>query len=113
MFKPFYIHEIVKYDKPGANGFTAYIEPSDDPRTVKFRVVVCSNKDPFCKKTGREEVDKKTFELVNIRELTELLAEYYIKVNYSKIYRNWNDKNYNTLIRHQSSKYNYIYKYMV
>lgn len=113
MFKPFYIHEIVTDRTNAPNGFTAYIEPSDELRNVRFRVVVCSNKDPFCKKTGREEVNKKNYEVVNIRKVTELLAQYYIKVHYNRAYENWSDEDYNRVVRSKSTNYNYIYKYMV
>ena len=70
--KQFFIHKQTPYGK--FNGFTAKVEPTDNPRTVKVAVAFCSKKDHFCKKTGRDVVEQHTFTEINKRTLPDWLA---------------------------------------
>lgn len=80
-FKPFFVHfsrPVSKHDnsrlRHAPRGFTAYITPSDKPRTVNVQATFCSSKDEFKKREGRSlapQADKAEF---NPRELPKLLA---------------------------------------
>lgn len=79
-FKPFYIHRQNNLPKRKRNhsmsaGFTMLIEPSEIPRTINVRVTLCSIKDEFSRKKGREEVSKKAVLAVNPRDLPKLIAD--------------------------------------
>jgi hypothetical protein len=71
--KQFFIHKHTPYGK--FNGFTAKVEPTDNPRTVKVAVAFCSKKDKFCKATGRNVVEQHTFTEINKRHLADWLNE--------------------------------------
>jgi hypothetical protein len=71
--KQFYIHKQTPYGK--FNGFTAKVEPTDNPRTVKVAVAFCSKKDHFCKATGRNVVEQHTFTEINKRSLADWLGK--------------------------------------
>ena len=82
MFKPFFIHRhngargfnAIQRNMPWA--FTAKIEPcKDNPREVLVAVAFCSQKDQFCKATGRAEAEQHAFNRINIRHLPRYLAE--------------------------------------
>jgi hypothetical protein len=82
MFKPFFIHKNLTqrgYNAITRNlpwAFTAKVEPcKDNPREVLVAVAYCSQKDQFCKATGRSQAEQRTFERINIRHLPEYLAE--------------------------------------
>ena len=73
--KQFFIHKQTPYGK--FNGFTAKVEPADNPRTVKVAVAFCSKKDKFCKATGRNVVEQQTFTEINKRYLPTWLGRQY------------------------------------
>jgi len=82
MFKPFFIHRhnavrgfnAIQRNMPWA--FTAKVEPcKDNPREVLVSVAFCSQKDQFCKATGRAEAEQRAFNRINIRHLPRYLAE--------------------------------------
>jgi hypothetical protein len=82
-FKPFFVHKnyqdvtgLPAKHRSKPRGFTAYIQPADDPRMVKIQVVFCSSKDQFCKATGREEVLKTPTHTMNTRGVAKQLADY-------------------------------------
>lgn len=78
--KPFFIHFDARAmgqlfnNSLYRNGFTAYIQPAENPREVKFSVVFCSKKDQFVKKTGRSQVQEIIPDIINKREIPRLLA---------------------------------------
>lgn len=80
-FKPFYIHYNQcrsRFDsaltKSRPRGFTAFIQPSGEDRTVKFQVVHCAYNDDFCKREGRSLVVQQPEHIINAREIPEFLA---------------------------------------
>lgn len=87
-------------------GWTAYVEPGDD-RNIRVRITVCSNKDHFCRKTGREEVMKKEPEIMNARKLGAFLAKHQAPIDYPF----HKDKEGN--LRYLEGFFAYLYKYMV
>lgn len=59
-----------------AKGATFFINPvPGNDRLVELRFTLCSNKDVFCKKTGREEVIRKHPVVINKRDVPTLIAE--------------------------------------
>jgi hypothetical protein len=87
MFKPFYIHRhsnlrgfnAIERNMPWA--FTAKVEPcKESSREVLVAVTFCSQKDQFCKATGRAEVEQQSFTRINTRHLPKYLAEQDAKV---------------------------------
>lgn len=87
MFKPFFVHS---HHKPGhrpnraPRGFTAYIEPTQDNRTVVMRVALCSPKDQFSKKEGRSQALISKHEIINKRRVPHMLSclEHVCELNY-------------------------------
>lgn len=73
--KPFFIHK----QTPGGkfNGFTAKVEPTDNPRTVNVAVCFCSRKDNFVKAVGRNVAEQQTFNEINKRQLPDWLSKQY------------------------------------
>jgi len=82
-FKPFFIHfnrgrrkTDSGADKQRPVGFTAYVQPGDDHRTVFVSITHCSYKDEFCKKEGRKQaLQCLTWNKVNIRDVPDVLTE--------------------------------------
>jgi hypothetical protein len=78
MFKPFFIH---RNHSPGKlpskviRGFTAYIEPDNDPQYVKMQVAMCSPNDQFSKKLGRWYALQSDMALVRKQDLPAVLAQ--------------------------------------
>lgn len=72
--KQFFIHHQTPHGK--FNGFTAKVEPTDNPQTVKVAVAFCSKKDRFCKATGRNVVEQHTFTEINKRHLPDWLGQH-------------------------------------
>jgi hypothetical protein len=104
-FKPFYIHRyygIKGYSSIQRNmpwGLTARIEPCpDNPREVLVAVAFCSQKDQFCKATGRCEASQQSFNRINIRHLPKYLAEQDCKLFWSEA---------------RDFDFNYVLKYVV
>lgn len=71
--KQFFIHQQTPHGK--FNGFTAKVEPTDNPRTIMVAVAFCSKKDHFCKATGRNVVEQRTFTEINKRHLPDWLGQ--------------------------------------
>lgn len=71
--KPFYIHK----QTPGGkfNGFTAKVEPTGNPQTVKVAVAFCSRKDNFVKSVGRDVAEQQAFNEINKRQLPDWLNQ--------------------------------------
>lgn len=81
-FKPFFIHfnrSRRKYDvqavKQQPRGFTSYISPSGNNRTVNFQIIHCSYKDNFCKSEGRSFALKQPVLEVNARDIPGYLHD--------------------------------------
>ncbi len=102
MFKPFYIH---RHHLPGKlsnrhpRGFTAYIEEAIDSSFVNVRVALCSPKDQYSRKLGRQQAQISVQEVINKRELPKILAglEYLCELNHKIDEHAWY----------------YVYKYIV
>lgn len=80
-FKPFAFHHIEPkrrfhnaVRKSFPRGFTVWISPGDDPRTVKVQHTFCAYKDDFAKKLGRQFAQNAPVEVVNARKLPDFLA---------------------------------------
>ncbi len=74
--KPFFVHILPsKYQfRPHKyNGATVFVQPGGE-RTVNVQVAVCSKKDPYNKKIGRETALSHPCKLVNKREFPKFLA---------------------------------------
>jgi hypothetical protein len=81
-FKPFFVHyfrsSVKGYnakERSKPRGFTLYVQP--DPtnlRQVRVSGAWCSNKDQFCKKTGRELAVKAEIKSINARKLPDFLV---------------------------------------
>jgi hypothetical protein len=76
--KVFYIH--LNPFNPGPmkvrrpfRGATIMVSPKSDTE-VLMQATFCSKKDPFCKKTGREEAAKAEAETVNMRDVPKMVA---------------------------------------
>lgn len=84
MFKPFYIHSQLSYHNNKwdklmdysvvARGYSAYIEPTDNPRVVKFKSVICHKKDEFNKRVARQYLGEAPFKEINIRDVAKEIA---------------------------------------
>lgn len=106
MFKPFYVH--INHG-PGplpskwARGATILVSPIEgDDRNVHMQVTVCSRKDQFCKKTGREEAAKQEKFVVNKRVVPHRVADIGgLTINTPKSTQ-WN-----------RGVYDYLYRYML
>ena len=81
MFKPFIIH--YNPHRPGKRpnnhairGYTAYIQPATgDSRSCVVSVALCSPKDQFCKKLGRETALGAVQQTINKRDLPRVLVD--------------------------------------
>jgi hypothetical protein len=102
-FKPFYIH----YQNPyidhhhNTRGFTAYIAPGKKKRECNVQISMCSKKDQFCKKIGREEAHKTVKITCNPRQIAKILGE---AQQYCLGMGGFGDYEY---------QYYYVYKYML
>jgi hypothetical protein len=101
-FKPFFVHHntpslkgLSAKQRSAPRGFTAYIQPGNDPRTVYMQVAFCSSKDNFCKGIGRWQADKAPIKTINTRKVVEEL------MNCSEKTTRW------------SFDFEYLFKYMV
>lgn len=105
-FKPFFVHynRPVMKDDPKSwmhapRGFTAYVEPTKEPRMVQMRAVLCSAQEKaFVKSTGRVEVMNGECVTMNAREVGAVLEELKSKCDRSAP---------------EKGAYNYIFKYML
>lgn len=76
MFKPFFVH--INPHAPGKRtnkhprGATMYVSPSEDERICQVQVALCSPKDEFNKKIGRETAMKAGIKIVNRRMVPKL-----------------------------------------
>lgn len=77
-FKPFYIH---RYHQPGklpnrhTRGFTAFVSPiNGDNQHVQIQASLCSPKDQFSRKLGRQHAETTTAEVIRKRDLPNILA---------------------------------------
>jgi hypothetical protein len=102
-FKPFYIHYQNPYIDHHSNthGFTAYIAPGKKKRECNVQISMCSKKDQFCKKIGREEAHKTVKITCNPRQVAKILGE---AKQYSTGLFSW---------RGNEADYYYVYKYML
>jgi hypothetical protein len=102
-FKPFYIHEQVAAGGTNKRGFTAYIAPGKKKRECHIQISMCSTKDQFCKKTGREEAHKAVVLTCNPRQIAKVLSEAYVFCVYGAAQNaDWAEH-----------RYFYVYKYMI
>lgn len=77
-FKPFYIH---RYHQPGklpnrhTRGFTAMVSPiTEDNSKVRVQAALCSPKDQFCKRLGREQAARNSSMDIPKWQLPRVLA---------------------------------------
>ena len=107
-FKPFFVHHILPHwaitSKHFPRGFTAYISPCSD-RTISVQVAMCSGKDEFVKKTGRETALLKAPEIINPRTLPYYLSEIRYKL--------FNPHTKGISSRLSDSAYAYVLKYLL
>lgn len=88
MFKPFYVHYNpylpgVKLKSFHNRGFTAKLSPTEDNKVV-LQVALCSPKDQFCKRVGREvadEADELIISKTAVPGVLAKLSEYSFPVN--------------------------------
>lgn len=80
-FRPFFIHRQqplwAPLNKHKAKGFTVYIQPGKDDRTVGISIAWCSNKDDFIKKEGRKVAMSKPPIYINPREVPDWIGAQY------------------------------------
>lgn len=103
-FKPFYVHYNNRSplrNKHNPRGFTAFVRPVDD-KLIGVRIVMCSGKDQFCKKTGREFAARAEEQFINPRDLARFLLVYECDVH---------GIDYNFVMSDHS--WDYLYRYMV
>lgn len=96
-FKPFAFHHIEPkrrfhnaVRKSFPRGFTVWISPGDDPRTVKVQHTFCAYKDDFAKKIGRQFAQNAPIDVVNARKLPDFLADLANEcgsANYNMLYK--------------------------
>lgn len=78
-FKPFYVH--VNFNKPGPlegrvfRAATLLVSPDENEQMCKVQVAVCSKKDEFVKRMGRDYAAKAPAQLTNKRALPGLVAD--------------------------------------
>lgn len=111
-FKPFAFHHIEakrRYHnavrKSFPRGFTLWISPGDDPRTIKVQSIFCAYKDDFSKKLGRQFAQNAAVEVVNARKLPNLLAEYVNRCGAVSAYRDG--------LPAQPEEYNFVLRYLL
>lgn len=107
-FKPFYIHANKprrRHDhatiKACPRGFTCFIEPSGNDRTVNVQIIHCAYTDDFCKKEGRSFAHQQVKHEINARDLPAFLHDAKMAC--------WPIK-----MRHQDTgNYNWVLKYLL
>lgn len=94
-FKPFFFHhdelrgmskqtlkELSTVQRHRPRGFTMFVQPSDNPRMIKVQVAMCSPKDNFCKKIGREQALQHEIKEINARDLPKTIGEFVSKTTW-------------------------------
>ena len=107
-FKPFFIHfnrPVTKQDsnmrRSRPRGFTAYVTPSDQARTLVVQGAFCASQDEFVKASGRSFAQNAEKLEVNPRMLPAVLAE---MANACGLYQEE---------RYSPADYLYVLKYVV
>ncbi len=86
-FKPFYIHRCrnrTRNDKKrlqhAPRGFTVFVQPSGNERTVKIQTALCAYQDDFSRQRGRIHSLQQKTEEINARDLPHVLSKLSAKV---------------------------------
>lgn len=75
-----------------------FVQPSHNPRMIKVQVAMCSPKDNFCKKVGREQALQHEIKEINARDLPKTIADYMAKTTWG---------------RGHETQYTYMLKYVI